>query len=306
MADHVEHRGRQGSDSASSGGTADAGAPGASVAVGPWHPLRRLPRWRSNLFARARGRVGDITLAVSPIAPVRAGGLAIAVDAGADDRPLSPADLHYDDCRPDGCSATANGITASIDWTAGAAVWRWPRPPTTETERAWLVNQSWHLTLHAIALRHGGVAVHACALCGDRGAVVVAGRSGAGKTTLGQRLRSRLLHDDFVVAVPGLRGWEVWVQDVYRAPRRTVPRRLPLQQVFLLGAGRDATAVRPLGPAAATAAIVAQIHVAGGAAFQANAAAALRFAADAGPAEFDHCLADDEQAVARALGLGAA
>jgi hypothetical protein len=111
------------------------------------------------------------------------------------------------------------------------------------------------LVLQALA-RSGGLLMHAAGLAGPSGGLLLAGVSGAGKTTLSRALDGRpgalLLTDERAVVRPTPAGWVLdgtpWPGDGHYRARATVPLR---GLMLLEQAEHDA--VEPLAPARAMA-----------------------------------------------------
>lgn len=112
----------------------------------------------------------------------------------------------------------------------------------------------WRWLLHECQ-RRGALELHAASFLDGDGAWIVAGDSGAGKTTLCGRLDPEvLLNEEFALAAPTRAGgYEAWWFPHARAPTEPRPPRSPLRGIAYLTPRRDRTAAQRLSPPAALA-----------------------------------------------------
>lgn len=157
-------------------------------------------------------------------------------------------------------------------------------------------------TAYAEVLRRGGVFLHAATLLHEGRAWVVAGHSGAGKTTLAARFADAQLHDEYAILVPtGGGAWSVWRYCESRGPRGDLPWCTPLAGIAVLGPDRSRTCVRPIAPPEAFAALFVHTYHAGGAAAPAAFEGVLALLRDFPLRQLSHCLAEPPAAVVAAL-----
>lgn len=95
---------------------------------------------------------------------------------------------------------------------------------------------------HWVASETGSSFLHAAAIDTGRGAVLIGGPSGAGKSTFSQFTLegdSRIIGDDYVVAVPGVSGYTI--EPAYRTMKTLGEESLPqAQETFTLHNGKNA------------------------------------------------------------------
>lgn len=147
------------------------------------------------------------------------------------------------------------GSAAELDLAAGAG---WLRAAPAQALAA--VEELLRVAAAVLAFEAGGLLLHAAGLARAGRAFLFLGPSGAGKTTVARLAAGRrVLNDDLVAVLPAAGGWDVCATP-FSNPTQVPPA----------GPGRAALAAllhlvqdtrverRPLGPAAATAALVAR------------------------------------------------
>lgn len=109
--------------------------------------------------------------------------------------------------------------------------------------------------------RRGGMMLHACAVRVDGRAWVVAGTSGAGKTTLAERFAVGRLGDEWTVLMPDAEaGWACWNWTQWRDRTPGEPLVTPLGGVLHLSTDRSTTRVRAMSPQEAAAALTTSAY----------------------------------------------
>ena len=88
--------------------------------------------------------------------------------------------------------------------------------------------------LHAASLQLGGAA-H-----------VVFGHSGAGKTTLAERLPTAFLNEEYAFLIPTEGGWRWLWYPQSREPKEARPAELPLGRLLAMSTDRTQTRVAPM------------------------------------------------------------
>ena len=154
----------------------------------------------------------------------------------------------------------------------------------------------------AEVLVRGGLALHAMTLQVGGRAWVVAGHSGAGKTTLARRFPGVASHDEVAYLVPTPDGWTAWHHAEWRGLPGDHASVLPLGGLFvLLPDERSCTQVvrAPAGERAAL--VLARAYHAGGAATAWLLDAAAALGRDVPVGLLSHSLDDPPAAVVQAL-----
>lgn len=111
---------------------------------------------------------------------------------------------------------------------------------------------SWHVER---VVRAGGLLLHAACLGRDSDAVVVAGPSHSGKSTLCQRLESRFLSEEYAFVVPTASGWQLHWFGERRAPCVERREQWHLEAIHWMTENRSGTRTWPLPVADAIAAL---------------------------------------------------
>ncbi len=154
----------------------------------------------------------------------------------------------------------------------------------------------------AMALRQGGLVLHAATVLVDGQTHVVVGPSGAGKTTLANaQFSDAFLHDDIAILVQQP-GWQVWRQSpVFAEPSPQVPWLSPVAAVHYLSADRSQTCAQRLTASDALGLVATQTVFAGGAAVHAMALALARLVQAVPVFRLAHCLNDGPDRVTSVL-----
>lgn len=111
---------------------------------------------------------------------------------------------------------------------------------------------TWHLER---IIQAGGLLLHAACFGMDDAAVVVAGQSQAGKSTLCVRLGESFLSEEYAFLVPDRDRWQLWWFGERRAPASERRSVWPLRALHVLGSTRTETRTKPMATAEAVAAL---------------------------------------------------
>ncbi len=147
-------------------------------------------------------------------------------------------------------------------------------------------------TMWCEVVDRGGLVLHATTIerLGSDRCVVVAGRSGAGKTTLAHRFGPDWVNEEHAFLVPDERGWVAWYFRQYRGQRHRTTLVGRLHAVHVLGPNRSQTAVHPMARADAIGALLGNAYVPEGDGLAALATNAETLVATLPVFLLDHCL----------------
>lgn len=222
----------------------------------------------------------------------------IKLNATLDGTPRSDAGLRFTRFDDDGFAFLSAHALVQVDWRTGTGTATLATDDDDPRSRPTATMEAMFGVAYAKVLRAGGVVLHAATLAYEGRVWVVAGYSGAGKTTLSGRFPDQALHDEHAFLVPGDDGWVVWRHVELRRPRAIAPWVVPVGGLSILSSNRSVTGLRPVVQAEQFASLVPHAVFAGGATRNLVLEHLLNLTQDCPPAWLDHCLKDSPEVVA--------